>query len=83
MRIEVMNNLLLTSDGKGFQAINKTLGLGFGFYLRVYGFQAPVGLRKISLGSSLNSQIWEYIGISGYILGLYRDNGKENGSYYT
>ena len=24
-----------------------------------------------------------YIGIMGYILGLYRDNGKENGSYYS
>ena len=23
-----------------------------------------------------------YIGIIGYILGLYRDNGKENGNYY-
>ena len=23
-----------------------------------------------------------YLGIIGYILGLYRDNGKENGSYY-
>ena len=23
-----------------------------------------------------------YIGIIGYILGLYRDNGKENGNYF-
>ena len=23
-----------------------------------------------------------YIRIPGYILGVYRDNGKENGSYY-
>ena len=23
-----------------------------------------------------------FIGITGYILGLYRDNGKENGNYY-
>ena len=23
-----------------------------------------------------------YIGIMGYIVGLYRDNGKENGNYY-
>ena len=23
------------------------------------------------------------IGIIGYILGLYRDNGKENGNYYN
>ena len=25
---------------------------------------------------------WGYIGIIGYILGLYRDNGTENGNYY-
>ena len=25
---------------------------------------------------------WGYTGILGYVLGLYRDNGKENGSYY-
>ena len=24
----------------------------------------------------------DYIGIVGYILGLYRDDGKGNGSYY-
>ena len=24
-----------------------------------------------------------YIGIIGYILGLYRDNGKEHGNYYN
>ena len=24
-----------------------------------------------------------YIGIIGYMLGLYRDNGKENGNYYN
>ena len=24
-----------------------------------------------------------YIGIIGVILGLYRDNGKENGNYYS
>ena len=24
----------------------------------------------------------DYIGIIGYMLGLYRDNGKENGNYY-
>ena len=23
-----------------------------------------------------------YMGVIGYILGLYRDNGKENGNYY-
>ena len=23
-----------------------------------------------------------YVGIIGYILGLYRENGKENGNYY-
>ena len=23
-----------------------------------------------------------YIGIIGYVLGLYRENGKENGNYY-
>ena len=24
-----------------------------------------------------------YIGVIGYILGFYRDNGKENGNYYN
>ena len=27
--------------------------------------------------------IMGYIGIMGYILDLYRDNGKENGNYYN
>ena len=27
--------------------------------------------------------IMSYIGILGYILGLYTDNGKENGNYYN
>ena len=27
--------------------------------------------------------IMGYIQIIGYILGLYRDNGKENGNYYS
>ena len=27
--------------------------------------------------------IMGYIGIIGYILGLYWDNGKENGNYYN
>ena len=30
--------------------------------------------------AKLKTQIWGYIGM---ILGLYRDNGKENGSYYS
>ena len=25
----------------------------------------------------------DYIGVIGYIWGLYRDNGKEHGSYYS
>ena len=25
----------------------------------------------------------DYIGVIWYIIGLYRDNGKENGSYYS
>ena len=25
----------------------------------------------------------DYIGVIGYILGLYRDNGKENGNYHN
>ena len=27
--------------------------------------------------------IWVCLGIIGYILGLYRDSGKENGNYYS
>ena len=30
----------------------------------------------------METTILGYIGIIGYILGLYRDNGKENGNYY-
>ena len=30
----------------------------------------------------METTILGYIGILGYILGLYRDNGKENGNYY-
>ena len=26
---------------------------------------------------------WGYIGIIGFILGLYGDNGKQNGNYYS
>ena len=32
----------------------------------------------------METTIMGYIGIiMGYILGLYRDNGKENGNYYV
>ena len=30
----------------------------------------------------MSATVMGYIGIIGYIWGLYRDNGKENGSYY-
>ena len=31
----------------------------------------------------MEATIMGYIGIMGYILGLYRGNGKFNGSYYN
>ena len=31
----------------------------------------------------METTIMGYIGIIGYILGLYWDNGKENGNYYN
>ena len=31
----------------------------------------------------MEKRIETTIGIMGYILGLYRDNGKENGNYYN
>ena len=31
----------------------------------------------------MEATIMFYIGIIGYILGLYWDNGKENGNYYS
>ena len=31
----------------------------------------------------LETTIMGHIGIIGYILGIYRDNGKENGNYYN
>ena len=31
----------------------------------------------------MDATIMGYIGIIGYIWGLYRENGKENGSYYV
>ena len=31
----------------------------------------------------METTIMGYIGIIGYILGFYRDNGKENGNYYS
>ena len=31
----------------------------------------------------MEATITGYIGIIGYTLGLYRDNGKENGSYHS
>ena len=30
----------------------------------------------------METTIMGYIGVLGYILGLYWDNGKENGNYY-
>ena len=30
----------------------------------------------------MEATIMGYIGILGYVLGLYWDNGKENGTYY-
>ena len=30
----------------------------------------------------METTIMGYIGVTGYILGLYRDNGKENGNCY-
>ena len=30
----------------------------------------------------METTIMGYTGIIGYMLGLYRDNGKENGNYY-
>ena len=31
----------------------------------------------------METTIMGYIGILGYILGIYWDNGKENGNYYS
>ena len=31
----------------------------------------------------METTIMGYIGIIGYILGFYRDNGKEKGNYYN
>ena len=31
----------------------------------------------------METTIMGYIGIIGYILGFYRDNGKQNGNYYN
>ena len=31
----------------------------------------------------METTIMGYMGIIGYILGFYRDNGKENGNYYN
>ena len=54
-----------------------------------------IGFRVQGLGSSASRFIlrlyWDYIGVIlglywdyiGVILGLYRDNGKQNGNYYT
>ena len=48
----------------------------------------PVALKLVHYtgqenGDTLMGYIWLYnIGIIGYILGLYRDDGKENEKYY-
>ena len=41
----------------------------------------PDGLETL-MEKNIETTIMGYIGIIGYILGLYWDNGKENGNHY-
>ena len=55
--------------------------------LRVAEQEGPRGLQgSRTVGAAYTRVIqglyWSYIRVMGYILGLYRDNGKENGKYY-
>ena len=43
------------------------------------GFRVYMGIME----KKMEITIMGYIGIIGHILGLYRDNGKENGNYYN
>ena len=45
----------------------------------IYYNRAYIGI----LEKKIETTIMGYIGIIGYILGIYRDNGKENGNYYN
>ena len=47
---------------------------------------AALGTTMTYIGimeDNMETTIMGYIGIIGYILGLYWDNGKENGNYLT
>ena len=59
------------------EAARKDLGLRD--WIHVHAAHAAVCVR-FSAARSRGFGLWT-IGVIGYILGLYRDNGKENGNY--
>ena len=48
------------------------MGLGFGAY-------KGIGIME----KKMETTVMGHAGIIGYILGLYRDNGKEHGNYWN
>ena len=47
------------------------------------GFTILQSFVQVHFWEGAHAIIWAYLGIIGYVLGLFRDNGKEIVNYYN